>query len=133
MIPDELITNIASALDNIADTTLPMVDFDTLRNDLKSLLSSVELFDTGSANENNSEDLKQLRADYEGRMAGMVKAMAAVDRKHDSYTETLDFIERLPELSVVRLIEQYRRVSARFRDTFPLHTRQGFSHRPANT
>ena len=133
MIPAELVANLTSALDNITDTTLPLVDFDALRNDLSSLLESVASIVASPADDGSSDDLKYLRADYECRIAGMVKAMAAVDRKHDSFAETLDFIERLPEMSVTRLIEQYRRVSARFRDTFPLHTRRGFFQRPAHT
>jgi hypothetical protein len=63
--------------------------------------------------------LELLRHDYVGRLSGMLKAIAAVDRRHATGSEILAQLEALPGCSTEQLIEQYRRVSARFRDTFP--------------
>ena len=63
--------------------------------------------------------LAPLRQDYEGRIIGMVKAMAAVDRSGQGYEEAITSLEALPQLSGEELVACYRRTSARFRDMFP--------------
>ncbi len=60
-----------------------------------------------------------LRTDYLNRIAGMVKAIAAVERSHDKATEAVGYLENLNGMSAAELIEEYRRTSARFRSAFP--------------
>lgn len=64
-------------------------------------------------------ELSLLRADYSNRIAGMVKAIAAVARSYDKAAEAVGYLEKLSDLSAAELIEEYRRTSARFRSAFP--------------
>lgn len=66
-----------------------------------------------------SSDFRILHDDYIARISGMLKAIAAVDRKRNRHAQALEAIERLEHLSADELIAQYRRVSAQFRDAFP--------------
>ena len=65
------------------------------------------------------EQHARLRDDYEKRIGGMIKAVAAVDRKRDGWEEALALAEELPALSVEKLLKTYQRVAARIRDSFP--------------
>lgn len=65
------------------------------------------------------EQLSLLRNDFIGRIGGMTKAIAAASRRHDNWSEALAQIEALDEMSAEELVDQYRKVSARFRDSFP--------------
>lgn len=96
------------------------IDFDSLA----ALLSEVAQVSENHATRQN--DLAALRQDYEGRIAGMVKAMAAVDRSGRSYDEALRSLDEIPALSGEELAARYRRVAARFRDMFPTT----FGHSP---
>lgn len=69
--------------------------------------------------EKAESELKILRDDYQNRIAGMVKAIAAVDRSRNKSNEAVQYLEALVELTAPELIEEYRRVSARFRSAFP--------------
>ena len=69
--------------------------------------------------EKAESELELLRTDYLSRIAGMVKAIAAVERSHDKATEAVAYLENLIEMSAGELIEEYRRTSARFRSAFP--------------
>jgi len=64
-------------------------------------------------------ELGLLRTDYLSRMAGMVKAIAAIERSHNKATEAVAYLENLNAMSAGELIEEYRRTSARFRSAFP--------------
>ena len=64
-------------------------------------------------------ELELLRADYLSRIAGMVKAIAAVERSHDKATEAVGYLLNLNGMSAGELIEEYRLTSARFRSAFP--------------
>ena len=75
----------------------------TLESDLSGLRDELDIF----------------RADYVQRISGMVKAIAVARRKSDSLESATELIESLGSLSAHDLVDCYRRVSARFRDTFP--------------
>ena len=89
------------------------IDFDELRVRLKEIGAGL------AARDELAEGHALLRQDCEQRIAGMIKAIAAVDRKHDGWSEALAQVEELPTLTPARLLETYRRVAARFRDCFP--------------
>ncbi len=92
---------------------LSVIDFDQLQDQLKQLgryLSEVGSFE---------EELDTLRADYQQRMAGMIKAIAVARRSDGSLEQALDQIETLASLSAADLVKNYKRVTSAFRDTFP--------------
>ena len=89
------------------------IDFDELRERLQAI--GVEL----AALDKLAEGHTLLRQDCEQRIAGMIKAIAAVDRKRDNWNEAVAQVEELPTLAPAKLLEAYRRVTARFRDCFP--------------
>ena len=69
--------------------------------------------------EKTESELELLRSDYLSRIAGMVKAIAAVERSNDKASEAVVYLENLNGMSAGELIEEYRRTSARFRSAFP--------------
>ena len=89
------------------------IDFDELRERLKLIGAQL------AARDELAEGHALLRQDCEQRIAGMIKAIAAVDRKRDGWSEAIAQAEELPTLAPARLLETYRRVAARFRDCFP--------------
>ena len=99
--------------DRLAAGRVEEIDFDALTSLLGEVTQAVNGLKT------RDESLNALRQDYEGRVIGMVKAMAAVDRSGRSYDEVLASLEELPSLSGEELVARYRKVSARFRDIFP--------------
>lgn len=101
---------VARAID---DTTLSCIDFDKLKQHL--VVAADRLRSTTAL----AESQARLRDDYEKRIAGMIKAVAAVGRKRDGWEEAAALVDQLPTVTVDRLLEIYRRVSARFRDSFP--------------
>lgn len=100
-------------LDLLSDDQLPLLDFDKLREGLK--VSAQILDETDSIR----QSVSVLRKDYEARIAGMLKAIAAVDRKRGGLGEAVKAVESLETMSGEELISCYRRTAARFRDTFP--------------
>jgi hypothetical protein len=97
----------------IDESSLALLDFDTLRDQLASLIVRLESY------ERQTEQHALLLADYQQRIAGMIKAIAAVDRKHGSIEDALAQIDGLERLTTSDLIGEYRRVSAAFRGAFP--------------
>lgn len=92
---------------------MSLVDFDRLKEWLKHsarLAEEVEHLRT---------EMTVLRQDYLQRIGGMVKAIAATERRPESWESALAYLEGLPTLSAEELIGAYRKVSARFRDAFP--------------
>jgi len=104
---------IAHLLETLNDQSMSVIDFDLLRSWL------VEVGDELNSHREIEDQLQLLRADYTQRIAGMVKAMAAVERKTDSWQEALSFVNSLSSLGATELVACYRRMSARFRDSFP--------------
>jgi hypothetical protein len=100
-------------LDLLSDDRLPLIDFDRLRECLKV---SAQMLDEADSHRQN---VSVLRGDYEGRIAGMLKAIAAVDRKNGGIDEALKAVESLGTLTGEELVNRYRRTAARFRDAFP--------------
>jgi hypothetical protein len=64
-------------------------------------------------------ELALLRADYINRIAGMTKAIAAVERSREKIGGAIDLVEQLNGFTSSELIDEYRRVTARFRSAFP--------------
>ncbi len=111
--PDDmraLITRLGGALDT---ETVTVLDLDEFRARLEDLAAALDDNDTVA------ESLARLRRDYEERIAGMLKAIAAADRSRTAFAEALTEIKNLPSLSTAQLIERYRTVSARLRHHFP--------------
>lgn len=97
----------------IDDTTMSRLDFDEIKARLLSLRDGL------AAQAELAGEHALLREEYEQRIAGMAKAIAAVDRKRNRMEEALALVEGLPVLTSAKLLETYRRVAARFRDCFP--------------
>jgi hypothetical protein len=100
-------------LAQLHDERLPQLDFDRLGEQLTEILGRIEEMVSWR------QSAELLRQDYEARIAGMLKGIAAVERKRDSLAEALRVIENLSSLSCEELLACYRRTTARFRDTFP--------------
>jgi hypothetical protein len=97
----------------IDEATLPQIDFDELKARLSTVHSRL------TAQDELATEYALLRDDCERRIAGMTKAIAVVDRKQDRMEEALALVDELPALDSARLLQTYRRVTARFRDCFP--------------
>ncbi len=104
------LTEVAALID---EATVARIDFDELKSRLINLHGRLEAQETLAA------EYALLRDDCERRIAGMAKAIAAVDRKRDRLEEALALVEELPGLTSVHLLQTYRRIAARFRDSFP--------------
>jgi hypothetical protein len=100
-------------LDSLHENGMSQIDFDQLRQwliDQRKLLQSTA---------KDRSEIEILRTDYRKRIAGMVKAMVAVDRKRSAAREALELIESLESMTAAELVACYRKTSARFRDKFP--------------
>lgn len=106
----ESIRGAAAALD---DRSVDAIDFDRLREML------TEYADLLESHAGTLAGFELLRRDYIDRIAVMARAVAAVSRRQDNAAAAGDYIDRLADLDASRLVEQYRLVSARFRDAFP--------------
>lgn len=95
-----------------------VIDFDELSHRLSRLRQTPSIPDTIDTAET---ELALLKDDCHKRIGGMIKAMAALDRKGDSWEEALATVEELPSLDAAALLKVYRRTCARFRDCFPSH------------
>ncbi len=101
-----------------------VIDLDLILRSLQLARRELERADS------TTDDYRSLRQDCEDRIAGMIKATAAVTASADLMAAALAEIDELSTLSVDALLTRYRRVSARFRDAFP----QSFRHsRSAST
>ena len=108
--PNDELTRLTETL--TADS-LTALDFDRLREVLdrrRELMTDLE---------HATEQLRLLRRDYIERISGMAKAIAAVSRRADGLESALTYLRSLDTLAAEDLIEQYRLISARFRDAFP--------------
>ncbi|MEW6050835.1 MAG: hypothetical protein AB1644_07220 [Candidatus Zixiibacteriota bacterium] len=104
---------IAELREALTEDRLSYIDFDQLRSWLEQLGPVLDRIMA------SDEELRLLRQDYQGRIAGMLKAIAAADRKQSGLQSVLREAETLADLTSAQLIECYRRTSARFRDCFP--------------
>ncbi|MCB2231186.1 hypothetical protein KQH82_10765 [bacterium] len=92
---------------------MSLIDFDRLRETLDAAAQSLR---EGAV---PADDLTLLREDLESRIAGMLKAIVAVDRIRDRRERTAKQVTELKSMSAEALLECYRKVAARFRDHFP--------------
>lgn len=104
---------IAELQASLDERGLSLIDFDRLKQWLKATASRWEQYDR------TVSELAVIREDYKQRVAGMVKAMAAVDRKRDGWKQALELIDSLDDMSGRELVEAYRKTAVRFRDAFP--------------
>lgn len=98
---------------DLADENIPAIDFDVLIIRLGEAVTILR------KQENINSELELLKSDFQGRIGGMIKAMAAVDHKKASFESALEAIEQLQGLDAKALIKSYRSNSAKFRDCFP--------------
>lgn len=110
---DDLATRLSAAVMRLENEELAVLDFDELRGMLQEAANRLDVSTAGG------DELAVLRDDYIARIAGMVKAIAAVNRRESGLAETVELIERLPTMNAESLVLTYRRVTARFRDAFP--------------
>ena len=97
---------------SLTDDSMALLDFDALRQwlcEIAPLLSDAEQLQSECAT---------LREDMVGRINGMMKAVAAVQRSDSGLESIADYLEALPQMDAPELVRQYRRTSARFRDAF---------------
>jgi hypothetical protein len=97
----------------LAEESVSLIDFDELSRQLVVAQQAV------SALSQCSKELELLRTDYVERISGMAKAVAAAENKKEESEEMLTVCMGLETASVTQLLTNYRRVSAKFRDTFP--------------
>ncbi|MFQ5499817.1 MAG: hypothetical protein ACE5FH_09105 [Candidatus Zixiibacteriota bacterium] len=116
---------IESLRESLSEANLATVDFDRLLGWLDTIALQIPKI------ENVSQDLNILRNDYISRIGGMIKSIAAADRRRESWQEAIEAVESLQQFSAAKLVEQYRKTSARFRDTFP--TSFGLEHMRLNS
>jgi hypothetical protein len=110
---EQLSSFLADTAAALSTEDMPTVDFDTLRTTLQDLIGQLEEMTR------IREDLELLRDQYEGRIVGMLKAVAAVTDNRHRQREAVDTIESLPSLTCADLVKTFHRTSARFRDAFP--------------
>ncbi len=109
----DLIKRADELVSALSETDLSVLNLD-------ELVSWIELARTELAElENIRTECTVLREDYIDRLSGMAKAIAAVRHSHDFSQETLEFVQQLPSMNATDLIANYRKMSARFRDSFP--------------
>jgi len=107
------IAHITEMLETLSEDGLSTIDFDNHRQWLSTLAVRLpELLQIDN-------ELSILRTDYEKRIAGMTKAIAAVDRNRDALKQAVTYLETLPKMSAADLVRNYTLMSARFRDAFP--------------
>lgn len=109
-IPSSYYSDIAA---QISDEKLPEIDFDLLSTRLREASGRLRQAEKTAA------EFALLKEDYQSRICGMLKAIAAVDRKRGALLSALESIQKLDRLSAADLVECYRSTSARFRDFFP--------------
>jgi len=107
------LTYIAELHDALAAEAVTAIDFDRLRLWLEELAGALpDLFRA-------REESRLLREDYTLRISGMLKAIAVAESGQKPLADASELVDRMSVANVTELIDCYRRISARFRDTFP--------------
>ncbi len=118
------IENIEKVKENLHDESVELIDFDRLAEILEQTLSLVKKH--GRIN----NELISIKADYRGRIVGMLKAVLAC-RPDDAAG---DLAARLSDedesIDAAELISLYGRVTAKFRTYFPASFKY-LAYRPA--
>ncbi|MDF1545616.1 MAG: hypothetical protein P1R58_11000 [bacterium] len=109
----KLINSADKLIEKLSETDLSVLNLDDLTAWMKSARQKLVELETART------ETALLRQDYIERISGMAKAIAAVRQSHELSQETLEFIQQLPNMSASDLIANYRKLSARFRDSFP--------------
>ncbi len=104
---------LAELLASLNERNMSGIDFDYLKKWLATTITKEEAYETLLA------QLSVMKEDYQQRIAGMVKAMAAVDRNRDNRRQALELVDGLKDMTGKELVTCYRKTSARFRDMFP--------------
>jgi hypothetical protein len=104
---------IAEFVKSINSEKLETVDFDKLNIVLKDVNASLDEF------HNLKFEHQIIKEDLIKRISGMAKAIAAVSKRHDEPKEFLEFINSLENISSENLLLAYRKVQAKFQDSFP--------------
>lgn len=104
-------------LGNLNENRLPLIDFDSLADEMKEIIVLLETSTKETIEQAKEEQL--LRQDYIGRISGMLKAVAAVKNNFEMAENIPEIIERLNSSSAAELLKYYRKTSAAFRDAFP--------------
>ena len=99
--------------EQLSPASLARIDFDELDQRIERLVTDLPQLSQSLG------DLAVLREEFEMRLAGMLKAIAAVERSRTSLESATCQIEQFPSLSAAELLKQHRATSARFRDLFP--------------
>lgn len=110
---DNYRSRLFAAADQISAENLSSLDFDELRRLLIDSANHLEQAEQVRADNN------RLRDDFMARIAGMEKAIAVAARGESHLRRALELIDTLSDLTAEKLIEQYNRTLARFRDAFP--------------
>lgn len=100
-------------LKRLDDEKLSEIDFDLLKEWLAEIMPVLK------ESAGLKEQLHLYREDCISRIGGMVKAIAVAEKHPDRLEEAITYVESLTELSANELINQYRKISAKFRDAFP--------------
>ena len=120
---DQIREYVESLCSQLRRGEVSLIDFDLMNVRLEDVTEALLI------HEEMSDDADMLCRDYRDRISGMIKAMAAVSRKSDSWQAALDETEQLGTLTGESLIRCYRKTAARFRDCFPA----SFGLLPAST
>ena len=110
---DQLITGLKECKELIQSEKFEKIDFDKLIHLLEYSVNLLNSFD-----ETQSE-ICLLKNDIIARISGMEKAVAAALRKPEELAETINLVESLHQLDANKLLNQYKRSQAKFRDAFP--------------
>lgn len=112
-IADDLQHRLTRIAEQFSDPASEMIDLDACAQMCQEASTALTF----------SSQLKQsyqlLRSDLESRVAGMLKAMAVAARSRGEMREVELEVSRLGILCDEELLIQYKRVAARFRDSFP--------------
>ena len=100
-------------VEKLADDRLPEIDLDRLTAALRGIVDRL------AQAESQADELRLLKEDYRLRLAGMLKAIAVVERRRGAMERALDEIAELESLTAEQLRDRHRKISARFRDAFP--------------
>lgn len=96
----------------LTDDSMALIDFDELKQWLGEIAPLL------SEGEQLASECATLHEDMVGRISGMMKAVAAVQRSESGLESIADYLEELPQMDASELVRQYRRTSARFREAF---------------
>ena len=120
----DLIAASKGLLDNYDKSDLTAINVDELVEWIKSASGLLQ------EQADQYAELAVLRDDFTSRVSGMAKAIAVTQKHPAALHEAAQFIETLNGMTSEQLVTAYRRLSAKFRGTFPTSLTLGM---PQNT